>query len=152
MQTFNSRPSLQPIQRQPGNFSLPGRSLQVPTRGPLGYTPPVNQAMHHSFSDNTNVPPQYRSHDPASHAPTRSFANSNAALFGATLPEQPPYHSQVYTPGVVSRVPRRDIPFRAMLIALIVVVAAAGAYAGVRVFLNNQDPVNADDITNTATP
>lgn len=115
----------------------------MPLRGAMGYSSPVNRAMRHRFDDATNVPPQYRSHASAT-APSHS--SSNAILFGSPL-EQP----RTYTPGVISRVPRHDFPFKAMLIALVLVAAAAGIYASIRIF-SSPDPVNADDIINTAAP
>jgi hypothetical protein len=146
MQAFNPRPSLQSAQRPTGSFNTPVRSLQVPARGPLRYAPPINHAMHHRFDDAINVPPQYRDHAAASQSPPHAYSNSNAVLFGAPI-DQP----HTYTPGVISRVPRHDFPFKAMLVALIVVAAAAGVYAGIRIF-SNPDQVNADDIINTAAP
>jgi hypothetical protein len=106
----------------------------------------VNQATQHRFSDVTNVPPQYRDHASASQSPTAAYSNSNAILFG--VPAEQPH---AYTPGVVSRVPRHDFPIRALIIAAVIVVTAAGIYAGVRIF-SSPDPVNADDIINTAAP
>lgn len=146
MQAFNPRPLLQPTQRPTGHFSAPARSLQVPSRAALDYTPPVNQAMHHRFNDATNVPPQYREHAAASQAPMHTYSNSNAVLFGAPV-NQP---RTAYTPGVISRVPRHDFPFKAMFIALVIVAVAAGVYAGIRIF-SSPDPVNAD-IINTEAP
>lgn len=149
MQSFNPRPSLLPAPRREAGFGVPSRGITVPQR--TGYPGAVNQAMHHHFEAGPNVPPKYRGQAASSQLPTPTYANTNAALFGiGSLDQQPQYRSQTYIPGSVSRVPRHDFPFRALLIALIIIAAVGGIYAGVRIF-SNPDPVNAD-VINTGTP
>jgi len=145
MQSFNSRPSLQPAQRTTGPTGYGRTGMQLTQRSAGGYhnpANPVDRAMMHNFSDSRPLPSGYRHFsEPTATTPTTTYANSTQAMFASDEPQTP--YQQMYHFDTVKNHRDFHFPFRTFMIILVVGALSLGAYAAYRAF-TNPSPVNAE--------